>query len=256
MLTPMSELDKTIEAIISKRKRLSQNRSLLVGVSGIDGSGKGSLAKQLLARLWQRSIHAVTLNADAWLNLPGRRFSPHNPAQHFYDFAIRFDEMFRDLVLPFRNSRSCKVDADLAEETATEYRRHTYKFDDIDVIVLEGIFLFKREYQRHFDLSIWIDCSFETALARALRRGQEKLSIAETIRAYETIYFPAQMIHLAHDNPRLVADLVINNDSAESITRLSTLTTTLNPRFPAMSKNKLDIDARRALMSARSPSRR
>jgi uridine kinase len=209
---PVTELDRAIEAIVSKRTRVSQSRSLLVGVSGIDGSGKGFLADQLLARLWQRSIHAVTINADRWLNLPNRRFSAQNPAQHFYDFAIRFDEMFKDLVLPFRNSRSSRAEANIAEETASEYHRHTYKFDDIDVIVLEGIFLFKREYQRHFDLTIWVDCSFETALARALKRGQEKLSTADTIQAYETIYFPAQLIHLAHDNPRLVADLIINND--------------------------------------------
>ena len=34
---------------------------------------------------------------------------------------------------------------------------------DIGVIVLEGIYLLKRAFVRHYDLSIWIECSFETA---------------------------------------------------------------------------------------------
>jgi uridine kinase len=50
-------------------------------------------------------------------------------------------------------------------------------------------------------------------LARAIDRAQEGLSAAKTIAAYETIYFPAQRIHLSRDNPRENADLVFENDS-------------------------------------------
>jgi len=39
------------------------------------------------------------------------------------------------------------------------------------------------------------------------------LSPAATIRAYETIYFPAQKIHFARDNPRETAHSIIDNDS-------------------------------------------
>jgi hypothetical protein len=80
------------------------------------------------------------------------------------------------------------------------------------VVLVEGIFLFKREHQELFDLAVWVDCSFPTALARALVRTQEGLSAAETIRAYQTIYFPAQKIHFERDNPRETADLILNND--------------------------------------------
>ncbi len=50
------------------------------------------------------------------------------------------------------------------------------------------------------------------ALERAIARGQERLPANETIRAYETIYFPAQQIHFASDNPRAAADFIIKND--------------------------------------------
>jgi len=154
----------------------------------------------------------ANINIDGWLNLPARRFSQDRPGEHFYEHAIRFEELFDQLVLPLRARRTHEVVADFAEETATAYRPHAYRYENVDVILLEGIFLFKRAWRPHFDLALWLDCTFETALERALRRGQEGLPPGETIRAYETIYFPAQRIHFARDEPRAGADLVVPND--------------------------------------------
>src|SRR5439155_16932763 len=123
---------------------------------------------------------------------------------HFYRHAIRFDALFSQLVLPLRDRRSLHIDVDFVEETATEYRRHTYEFEEIEVIVLEGIYLLKRALRAHCDLSIWIDCRFDTALARALVRRQEGLLADETVAVYRTTYFPAQELHFARDDPRTV----------------------------------------------------
>jgi uridine kinase len=171
------------------------------------------MTTRIVNALQSTGVRAASINVDGWLNLPSRRFDPSNPAEHFYFHALRFDEMFRELVLPLRDSRSVRCEADYAEETATEYRRHMYEFADIDVIVLEGIYLLKGSFQNHYDLSYWIECTFETALERAISRAQEGLSQEETVRAYRTIYFPAQEIHLQRDNPKSTATLILNNDT-------------------------------------------
>ena len=209
----MSNIDEVTQQILRRRQTVAETRCLLVGVSGIDGCGKGYVARQLEARLALHGVTPAILNVDAWLNLPEKRFNQNDPADNFYENAIRFDQFFTQLVIPLRERRSVHLAADLTEETASQYRRHTYDFKDVSVILVEGIFLFKRQYRTHFDLAIWIDCSFPTALARAIDRAQEGLSAAKTIAAYETIYFPAQRIHLTHDNPREHADLIFENDS-------------------------------------------
>jgi len=187
---------------------------LLVGISGIDGCGKGYLATQLQAHLALRGVIPAILNVDGWLNLPQKRFDQNAPAVNFYENAIRLDQFFRQLVLPLRDGRSVHLVADFVEETASDYRKHIYDYRDVSVILVEGIFLFKPEYRKYFDLAIWIDCSFPTAVARAVDRAQEGLSPANTIAAYETIYFPAQKIHLAQDKPRENADLIFENDKS------------------------------------------
>jgi uridine kinase len=181
-------------------------------VSGIDGCGKGYIASQLEAHLAQHGIPSVVINVDNWLNLPEKRFDREAPAENFYQHAIRFDELFANLVVPLREHRSIHLVADCVEETAQQYRKCTYDIKDVDVILVEGILLFKNEYRNVFDVRIWVECSFVTALARAIERGQEGLSMAKTIAAYENIYFPAQRIHFDRDDPKAAADLTYNND--------------------------------------------
>lgn len=198
--------------ILEARRRIPAARSALVAITGIDGCGKGFVATQL-AQCLAAKVRVGVIGIDGWLNLPHLRFSAVEPAAHFYHRAIRFQELFSDLVLPLRDLRSVCVEADFAEETATSYRKHLYRFEDLDVVLLEGIYLLKREFQAYYDMSLWIDCTFETALERAISRAQEGLSPGETIQAYRTIYFPAQRIHFERDKPQAAATLVAGNDS-------------------------------------------
>jgi len=205
------EIERGASAILSCYKESKTAGAFLVGVSGIDGSGKGYLTKEIVSRLLRSGVRAVAINVDGWLNLPEVRFSRERPAERFYEKALRLDEMFAKLVLPLKSQRSIRLDADYTEETAMSYRPHVYEYHAVEIIVLEGIYLFKREYQEYFDVRIWIDCSVETALARAIARAQEGLPPAETVSAYRKIYFPAQEIHFVRDDPRRSADIVLNN---------------------------------------------
>jgi uridine kinase len=209
-----SEIERGASAILERYQDSRSPEALLVGISGIDGSGKGFLTREIVSRLRSRGRSAVAINVDGWLNLPEVRFSRERPAEQFYEKALRLDEMFERLVLPLKRERSIRLTADFAEETAASYRPHVYEYHDVEVIVLEGIYLFKREYQEYFDLRIWIDCSFETALARAIARSQEGLPPEETVIAYRTIYFPAQEIHFWRDDPRAAAHVLLRNDDA------------------------------------------
>jgi uridine kinase len=208
----MDEITRAVSLIRNTREQVPPQRAALIGISGIDGSGKGYVTGKIVAALEEQGLRVAGINVDGWLNLPAKRFNPANAAEHFYEHAIRFEEMFATLILPLRERRSHRLVMEYAEETATTYRPHTYAFEEIDIIVMEGIFLFKRAYRGQFDLTCWIDCSFETALERALERGQEGLPPEETVRAYETIYFPAQRIHFERDTPREGAMEILPND--------------------------------------------
>jgi uridine kinase len=207
-----SSIDDITAAILGVQFR-SGRRAGLIAVSGIDGSGKGYVSAQLAKKLAGAGFRVALIAADGWLNLPHVRFGGDDPGEHFYSHAFRFEEMFSRLIEPLAHDGSRHLIAEYAEETATCYRKHVYEFDHLDLILLEGIFLFKREHQQRYDFRLWIDCSFKTALERALSRSQEGLPPADTVAAYERIYFPAERAHFERDNPRDSADLVYVNDA-------------------------------------------
>ena len=121
----IAELAKAIE---QKRIEVPAKRSILVGISGIDGSGKGHVTGQLSLELELRGCRVAVINADGWLNLPKVRFDRSDPPGNFYRNGLRLDEMFADLILPLRDRRSIRLAAEFAEETASEFTNHTYHF--------------------------------------------------------------------------------------------------------------------------------
>src|ERR1043165_60513 len=133
-------------ARLVERRRSAGPSAVLVGLSGIDGAGKGFLAAELRRELERSALRVALINVDGWLNLPAIRFSPDDPAEHFYRHALRLDELFSDLVLPLRLRRTHRLVARHAEETATDYCDHLYDFREVDVVLLEGIFIYKRAY--------------------------------------------------------------------------------------------------------------
>ncbi len=205
-------LEPTLDRILALRGTVSRRRCVVVGISGIDGSGKGFLTGHLAARLQAAGLRVGVVHADDWLSLPQERFCATDPAGQFYRGALRLDEMYARLVLPLKELRSVRVVADWVEETGTQYGDRVHEYADLDVALVEGIYLFKRAFVAHHDLALWVECSFETALARGVARGQEGLPPEDTVRMFQTVFFPAQELHFRYDAPRAAADLVLDND--------------------------------------------
>ena len=196
---------------LASRARARSGGSLLVALSGIDASGKGYTATLLDRALERHGIHTALIHADDWLSPPRQRFGSPRSARHFFENAFRFDAMFSQVVRPLRRDRQLDVTLTLGGESGF-LRRQSYRFSDVDVVLLEGIFLLRRELLPTYDRTIWIDCTFSTALERALRRNQEGLTPEQLEHDYRTIYFPAQQLHVTRDAPRERAGLVLLND--------------------------------------------
>jgi len=201
----------TAAAIRAAREALPWSESMIVAVSGIDASGKGYVTERLVTALAATGLNAVCLSVDDWYDPRWTREHGRSP-ERFYRHGFRFDELFERLVVPLKRHRSVRLDDVRVDEAPSSRRNRAYEYRDVDVVVLEGIYLLKIAFRQHYDMSIWVRCSFEKALVRALRRRQEGLSFDETVNVYRAVYFPAQLIHLAVDDPENAADIILDND--------------------------------------------
>nr|WP_319395780.1 hypothetical protein [uncultured Desulfobacter sp.] len=183
----------------------------VIGVSGIDGSGKGYISRKLQEQICELGLSCAVIGIDGWLEPPSKRFSEFNPGRHFYEHGFRFDEMHKQLFEPLCAFGNVDFVAKHADPTnAEEMVNYHYQINRPDVIIFEGIFLFQDRFV--FDYSVWVECSYKTALERALNRNQEGLTNDEIQRDYRNIYFAAQKIHIETDDPRGRCDFIILND--------------------------------------------
>jgi uridine kinase len=205
-------LEPLISAVEERIPSSRPGRSaLLVGISGIDGSGKGTVTRRLANELVAAGRKVATIDLDSWHHPAAIRFSRDNPGEHFYRHAFRFGELLERLIDPLHQDGSVCLDEPLVDPVTDTWYRKPYDFEGVEVILFEGIFLFARQRRMRFDLSIWVHCPFDVALDRALTRNQEGRPLNDLREDYERIYTPAQRIHLEQDDPEAFADLIFLN---------------------------------------------
>ncbi len=91
----MTELSTIVAEIASRRAAHPPGMAMLLGLSGIDGCGKGYISARLIEALSARRLRASVIPADGWLNLPPVRFDANRPAEYFYENALHLDERGR-----------------------------------------------------------------------------------------------------------------------------------------------------------------
>lgn len=211
--TLMMDLKKKFsKLVLQKFYDHTADHVFTVAFSGIDASGKGYIAKRLENELTGKGLRVANINIDPWQNPIPIRLKKENPAENFYQNVFRWDDVFQQLIIPLRKAGTVHLAARLIYTHADEYFNFEFDFENIDILLVEGIFLFQQKLLMHYDLTVWIECSFETGLKRALRRNVERLSKEKLIEDYQTYYYPAQRYHFQKDSPRQLSDIIYCND--------------------------------------------
>jgi len=208
-MEPIKDLGKLI---LQKFYDHTADHVFTVAISGIDASGKGYVAKRLENELTSSGLRVANINIDPWQYPIPIRLKKDNPAQNFYQNAFRWDDVFQQLIIPLRKSGSLNLATRLISTHADDYFDFKFDFKNIDILLVEAIFLFRKRFLKHYDLNVWIDCSFETGMKRALMRNVERLSRERLIKDYQTYYYPAQHYHFQKDNPRSLSHVIYCND--------------------------------------------
>jgi uridine kinase len=214
----MNSVKELADNVIQKLQEHQADHLFTVAISGIDASGKGFISKQLEEELKNRGIAAANINIDPWQEPIPVRLKKENAAENIYENIFRWNEFFEQLIFPLQEKKSIYLETQVIRTDADIYYPLTYDYRNPDIILVEGILLFKRKYLSWYDLKIWVDCSFETGLQRAIMRNVENLDTEKLIEDYKTYYYPAQKIHITRDNPLAAADIIFENNNRENET--------------------------------------
>jgi uridine kinase len=183
----------------------------VITVGGIDGSGKSSFARRLVAAFRAQGLGALLLHVDDFrrkMDWKGGGRAEHVIyGEDYFDFdAIeRCLAAFRAGAPSFLRTVFDTKTEDLAGEFEVPLA-------GLDVVVVEGVFMMRLpSTSEHF--RVWMETSFPTGKQRIIERGDPPWrSREEWHYRIENRYFPAQRDYLAGLDPVGTADVVIDNE--------------------------------------------
>ena len=198
---------------------IQQPYPVRVGIDGIDAAGKTYLADELADHLKESGRGIIRASIDGFHHpreIRSRRgdLSP----QGYYDDSFDYEAVIKHLLKPLgpqgsRFYRQAIFDFMTNSKIFTEKP----KAADTDILIFDGVFLFRPELIQYWDFKIFVDIEFSTCLTRALNRdaylfGEE----TEIKKRYQAKYIPGQQIYLGSVNPKLKADIVIDNNKFDN----------------------------------------
>lgn len=202
-----------IFAEIKKNYNKENPKYYIVGISGIDCSGKSTVADQLSQMLNNGGFTTYTVHVDDFLYERKIRNANSNQADGYYYETFNFNKLFGEIIIPLRKrEKFCKLVEVLDWENDTNYTKE-YKFDTPCIVIVEGVLLFKKQFVNLFDYKIWIDIDFELGLSRALRRERDVnyyKDKEEIINRYLNRFYEGQKLYFEYDEPSKSCDYIIS----------------------------------------------
>lgn len=183
------------------------NRSTLIGIDGLGGSGKTVYAYKLQNQL----EGSIILHLDEFVHKKETRYNKNYEEWYcYYHLQWRYDYLIQKLLLPL------KIGLDV-NETIEVYNRETdsYTLRKIEIpvgttVIVEGVFLQRPELRPYFESVIYLELDKETRLKRISDRDIYMGNMLEIALKYEQRYFPAEEKYLEQCNPLALADIVEN----------------------------------------------
>jgi phosphoglycolate phosphatase len=185
-------------------------KPIVLGINGVDASGKTIFAEALRAYLEHCGYQTQMLHMDDFHNPKEIRYKDTSP-EGYIDYAFDLNGLHSIITETKRNGIDKEfLVLDLDLDTYT--KKLTVRTTRNTIIILEGVLLYRPPINNLIDYRIFLDIDFIEVLKRVTIRDVPKYG-AEFLNKYRERYIPAQKIYLQKFNPEQLCDLVIDNNN-------------------------------------------
>jgi phosphoglycolate phosphatase-like HAD superfamily hydrolase/uridine kinase len=189
----------------------SENRLFIVGITGIDNSGKTVFTGALADYLKERNRKVQVVRLDDFHNPREVRYAGNDQPDNYFNRSFNIQAIIDNLLLPARRQGKHTTKLKLLNLDTDRYEiEKEYSFDNDTIVLFEGVFLFRKELAPYIDYRIYLDITFEESKKRAAERDTSAV-----IKKYDVKYLPAQGKYLEEYPPEKTADIIIDNSNRE-----------------------------------------
>lgn len=197
----------------------------IIGISGLDASGKSQLSKKLLNNLNSSGHSTLLFSGDSFPFPPEikNNYSGRDWGKHHMNKTINFDLMVTNLLKPLKKLENTITLSILDFDNGIESTK-TYNINYPVIILIESIYLFQPKIIEYLDLKIYLDITLDESLKRATSRSRDiRLYGSEkgVIEKYTNKNFEGHLLFEKTYEPRRSADIVIDNNHWQNPTILN-----------------------------------
>ncbi|HEY1015471.1 MAG TPA: hypothetical protein VGE07_22375 [Herpetosiphonaceae bacterium] len=186
-----------------------------VAIDGVDGAGKSCFRDELAAALAPAGRQLILASVDSFHQPRAARYrqgrdSPQGFFEDSYDYQA-FRRLLLDPLSPGGDGRFRAAAFDHRRDSPVEAPEQ--RAAPGAILLVDGIFLHRRELRGCWDLSIFLEVGFGHSAARmAVRDGSPADPADPRLRRY----VEGQRLYLATCEPQRHASLVINNERLDA----------------------------------------
>lgn len=188
---------------------ITANGIRIIGIDGLGGAGKSTISEEIYQYLKDKGYHTILLHIDDFIHIREVRYNSAYPEWHcYYNLQWRFD-YFRSVIDEIKKNTEDYIDIDLYNKDEDTYYQQRFAINDNMIIIVEGIFLQRKEYHNIFDYVVYLDIPEDIRLQRVLKRDTYIGDEQQIIDKYERRYFPAQHKYLEECQPQKNANFIL-----------------------------------------------
>lgn len=208
----MNYINEIFNKIYKDIKQLKcEDKPLVIGINGIDTSGKTEFSRKLEVYLKEKSHKVQLIHIDDFLNPKKIRYCGKNEIENYFNRSFDIKRLQENILIPIKTKNTLHKKLTLLNVETDKYDiEKEFNIDKETFVILEGVFLFREGIEPYLDYKVFIDIPFEQCKERAKKRDVP-LYGEEVLKKYDTKYIPTQKHYLQKYPVEKYADIIIDN---------------------------------------------
>ena len=201
-----------IEVFEQVTHRLIKNGKKIIGINGVDTSGKTVFTNQYSRFLDNIGIKNTVLHIDDFHNPSAIRYQGDNEIEAYYNHAFNYHQVIEEILKPLQEVGYLDKQVLCLNLDTDQYENVIhYKIDSDTILLIEGVLLFREPLLSYLEGKVFLHISFDEVLHRAKLRDVPKYGEG-FLQKYCNKYIPIQKRYLSEEAPVQKSDFVINNE--------------------------------------------
>lgn len=189
--------------------RSKKDRALIVGVDGLGGAGKTTFTRRVEQELIEADYNVNIFHLDDHIVEMSKRYQTgHEEWYEYYYLQWDIKGIITNLLEPLHNCHHTLLPFyDKSTDSIS-----TKRIDIVanSIVLIEGVFLQRKEWRNFFDFIVFVDCPFELRQQRVLNRDSYIGDFQVRFKKYSERYWVGEKHYIKTVKPASIADLVIS----------------------------------------------